>query len=145
MFFTIKLYLHLNCILMLNWIVWNRTIFIKMDLNNLQKLICHKTQTTNQPTNQPIPSIAVLLAMLYVEYKCRMLQKRKNSNWFQYRGLWQEHIQSEVILVFVVVYEDHLINLWLWTGSMSAQMVNEANLYMEESWWQQRLMWQCHF
>ena len=51
---------------MLNWIVWNGTIFdietvklfeieliicIKMDLtlNNLQLLICHKTQTTNQP------------------------------------------------------------------------------------------------
>ena len=50
MFFTIKLYLHLNCVLMLNWIVWNRTIFIKMDLvlNNLQRLIHHKTQTTNQ-------------------------------------------------------------------------------------------------
>ena len=27
MFFTIKLYLHLNCVFMLNWIVWNRTIF----------------------------------------------------------------------------------------------------------------------
>ena len=25
--FTIKMYLHLNCILMLNWIVWNRTVF----------------------------------------------------------------------------------------------------------------------
>ena len=39
---------------MLNWIVWNRTIFIKMDLalNNLQKLICQKNPT-NQPTNQP--------------------------------------------------------------------------------------------
>ena len=30
-------------------------ISIKMDLalNNLQRLICHKIQTTNQPTNQP--------------------------------------------------------------------------------------------
>ena len=50
MFFTNKLNLHLNCVLMLNWIVWNRTIFIKMDmvLNNLQRLICHKIQTTKQ-------------------------------------------------------------------------------------------------
>ena len=34
---------------MLNWIVWNETIFSKMDLvlNNPQRLICHKTQTTN--------------------------------------------------------------------------------------------------
>ena len=34
---------------MLNWIVWNRTDYLyKMDLalNNLQMLICHKTQTT---------------------------------------------------------------------------------------------------
>ena len=34
---------------MLNWIVWNRTDFcLKLDLtlNNLQRLICHKTQTT---------------------------------------------------------------------------------------------------
>ena len=54
MFFTIKLCLHLNCVLILNWIVWNRTICIKMNLalNNLQRLICHKTQTKNQPTNR---------------------------------------------------------------------------------------------
>ena len=53
MFFTIKLYLHLNCVVTLNWIVWNRTIFIKIDLalNNLQRLICHKT-LNNQPTSQ---------------------------------------------------------------------------------------------
>ena len=44
MFFTIKLYLYLNWVLILNWIAWDRTIFIKMDLalNNLQRLICHK-------------------------------------------------------------------------------------------------------
>ena len=30
-------------------------IYIKVDLalNNLQRLICHKTQSTNKPTNQP--------------------------------------------------------------------------------------------
>ena len=27
MFLTIKLYLHLNCVLMLNWRIWNRTVF----------------------------------------------------------------------------------------------------------------------
>ena len=44
--FHIKLYLHLNWVL----IVWNRTILIKMDLalNNLERLKCHKTQPTNQ-------------------------------------------------------------------------------------------------
>ena len=36
---------------MLNWIIWNRTDYVyKMDLalNNLQSLICYKTQPTNQ-------------------------------------------------------------------------------------------------
>ena len=44
-----QLYLHLNCELILNWIIWNRTLFIKMDLalNNQQRLICYKT---NHPT-----------------------------------------------------------------------------------------------
>ena len=35
---------------MLNWIVWNRTVYLyKIDLalNNIQRLICHKTQPTN--------------------------------------------------------------------------------------------------
>ena len=101
MFLTIKPYLHLNCVLMLNWTIWNRTVFDiktvftlnwivtyncltslkwkcfwqlnsvlmlnwivlnrtdylhKMDLalNNLQRLICHKTQQTNQPTKPSI-------------------------------------------------------------------------------------------
>ena len=38
---------------MLNWIVLDRTDYLhKIDLalNNLQKLISHKTQPTNQPT-----------------------------------------------------------------------------------------------
>ena len=37
----------LNCVLMLNWTVWNRTILgvkMKLALNNLQWLICHKTK-----------------------------------------------------------------------------------------------------
>ena len=35
---------------MLHWIVWNRTICMNTDLalNNLQRMICHKTQTSNQ-------------------------------------------------------------------------------------------------
>ena len=49
----IELFWYLNCVLMLNWTVSNRTVYLyKMDvaLNNLQWLICYKTQT-NQPTN----------------------------------------------------------------------------------------------
>ena len=43
---------------MLNWIVLNRTdYFHKMDfaLNNLQRLICHKTQQTNESIWQKAP------------------------------------------------------------------------------------------
>ena len=38
--------IELNSIFMLNWIVWNRTVCIKMyiALNNLQYWICHKTK-----------------------------------------------------------------------------------------------------
>ena len=36
---------------MLNWILWNTTIFIKMYLAFIQRLICHKTQLTDQPQN----------------------------------------------------------------------------------------------
>ena len=41
---------------MLNCIVWNLTICIKIDfaLNNLQRLICHKTQPTNQPAQKDL-------------------------------------------------------------------------------------------
>ena len=32
---------------MLNWVVWNRTVYLGMDLelNNRQRFKCHKTQT----------------------------------------------------------------------------------------------------
>ena len=39
---------------MLNWIIWNGTIFINMDLawNNLQRLICHKYKPKKQKQKQ---------------------------------------------------------------------------------------------
>ena len=43
---------------MLNWIAFNRTDHLhKMDLalNNLQRLICHKTQQTKQNKTNQIP------------------------------------------------------------------------------------------
>ena len=51
---------------MLNWIVWNRTDYLyKMDLalNNLQRLMCHKTQTTNQPTNHQNPQTNIIFTL----------------------------------------------------------------------------------
>ena len=54
---------------MLNWIVLNRTDYLhKMDLalNNLQRLICHKTQQNNK-TNQlgclPCKVLYIILKM----------------------------------------------------------------------------------
>ena len=51
---------------MLNWIVW--TICIKMDLtlDNVQRLIYHKT--TNQPTNQPTNPFSRLIHFFYYYY-----------------------------------------------------------------------------
>ena len=60
MFLTIKLCTHAK----LNWFEIELIIYIKMDLalNNLQSLICHKTQPTNQiyPANQNMSKAKVL-------------------------------------------------------------------------------------
>ena len=48
----IKCFWQLNCVHMLNWMFGiELIIWIKMDLalNNLQRLICHKTQKKKQP------------------------------------------------------------------------------------------------
>ena len=39
--------IELKCVFMLNWITWNRTVYLDLTLKNLQWLICHKTQMTN--------------------------------------------------------------------------------------------------
>ena len=82
MFFTIKLHLHLNCVLMLNWIVWNRTIFIKMDLalNDLQWLMCHKTQPIDQqPFCHQRPFLAhfsqISLGLLHPHHRVALLAR----------------------------------------------------------------------
>ena len=76
MFLIIKLYLHLNTVLMLNRIIRYRSIFIKMDLalNNLQRLICHKTQPTNQPAIQrTIFFFHLLTYLVYFQFFQRLL------------------------------------------------------------------------
>ena len=53
---------------MLNWTVWNKTDYLhKMDLvlNNLQRLICHKTQPTNQLHKQKSRYYAPFLLFVY--------------------------------------------------------------------------------
>ena len=46
MFLTIELYLHLNCILMLNWIVWNGTIFDIETILTLNWIVIYRTVLT---------------------------------------------------------------------------------------------------
>ena len=48
MFLTIKLYLHFNCVLMLNWIVWNRTIFDNETVLTLNWLVWNRTNYFNK-------------------------------------------------------------------------------------------------
>ena len=62
-----------NCVLTLNWIVLNRTICIKIDLalNNLQRLICHKAQPTNQPSKSDLGVIILIINNLQLyHFKC---------------------------------------------------------------------------
>ena len=43
--------IELNCVLMLNWIVWNRTVYMYKNgfgINNLLWLMCHKTKPNKQ-------------------------------------------------------------------------------------------------
>ena len=68
----IELFFHLtvckqNTVLMLDWIVWNRSIYmykIDLALNNLQWLICHKTKSnqTNQVTSAYIIWFLIFLS-----------------------------------------------------------------------------------
>ena len=80
----------LNCVLMLNWIVWNRTILIKMDLalNNLQRLICHKTQTTNQPTIIYVDKFAGRKLAYWVLSTCMAIQFRNLEKWPTSNNKW---------------------------------------------------------
>ena len=41
MFLTIKPYLHLNCLLMLNWIIWNRTAFWHWNVFTLNWIVTY--------------------------------------------------------------------------------------------------------
>ena len=102
----IWLFSHLNCILMLNGIVWNRTVFdietvlmlnwivwnrtvylykINFALNNLQRLMWHKTQTTNQPNSLPL-----------------------NFGELVKTGAFSMFWQSNIHLKFICIQEDHV-------------------------------------
>ena len=50
--FEIELFFYIEIVLMLNWIVWNRTVYIDKNgfgINNLQWLMCHQTKPNQNP------------------------------------------------------------------------------------------------
>ena len=52
MFLTIKLYLNLNCMLMLNWIIWNGTVFDIETVLILNWFVLYKTVLTFNCVNK---------------------------------------------------------------------------------------------
>ena len=73
---------------MLNWIVWNRTDYLhKIDLalNNLERLICPKSQRTNQTNHRNKKITSLVLLFQVCDNLHRMLNEKKN---------WQTRVQS---------------------------------------------------
>ena len=76
---------------MLNWIVWNGTVYLyKMDLalNNLQRLICHKIQTNKQINKDEIIIEIFKNRKYWLTKKCyqdkrkRWRRKNKSLNYY---------------------------------------------------------------
>ena len=75
---------HWNCVLMLNWIVWNRTVYMyqrDLALNNLQWLICHKTKP-NQTWLFKNVIYKMCLWIIYILYICI----NRIWHWINYKG-----------------------------------------------------------
>ena len=119
MFLTIKLYLHLNCILMLNWIVWNRTIFIKMDLalNNRQRLIYHKTQTTKTTNTQKrrIPHSSEYYLSIFYRY---IIYLCFSIIWF---GVGPELSTTTLFFLFLFFFNLVLKRVYLYSSEKSVR------------------------
>ena len=131
MFFTIKLYLHLNWILALNWIVWNRNIFInctywrlncilvlngivwhriifiKMDLalNNLQRLICYKTQTTSQSNKSTKEQGNWLCTRPYVRQMTQIYVWRKGERGIARKSIALRHQRKDERIILKICSE----------------------------------------
>ena len=62
--------IELNSVLMLNWIAWNKTVCIKMDLvlNDLQWLMCHKSKPKwllcHKTTNQLYNTVMMMMIII---------------------------------------------------------------------------------
>ena len=66
MFLTIKLCTHarLNCLNRTDYLHKFLDLYLDLALNNLQRLICHKNQPTNQLTKQP--KVCTIPIRLYI-------------------------------------------------------------------------------
>ena len=62
MFLTVKLYTCKTEMFEIEQIIYNK---MDLALNNLQRLLCHKTQPTNQPTNQHLTPIVYFQVIDY--------------------------------------------------------------------------------
>ena len=123
---------------MLNWIAWNRTICINMylALNNLQKLICHKTQPANKPSFSNISDFLFYLAYLFVP----MFVFSHFSEWASYIFLhWLSFLYSENIIVLFL--SDSLILLHIWQKAWWNQ--NTSRCYIVIRWFMQKYTYIC--
>ena len=77
------LFWQFNCVLMLNWIVWNRADYLHINgfgVKKLQRLICHKIQPTNQPTNQRYIYSHAHIYIYIIMKSCR----QNGFHWFSF-------------------------------------------------------------
>ena len=115
---------HRNCVLKLNWIVWNRTICVKMDLalNNLQRLICHKTQATLHDCRGNCGGLSSFTNLYMIQIICIQLSgfNSSNSNVYVRMCVFLHSANA----VFWNILKQHLLLLYLkpfclllWKGS----------------------------
>ena len=103
---------HLNCVLMLNWIVLNRTDYLHKNdlaLNNLQSLICHKTQRT-KPNHPKLIFIIIKSALRWV------------NNWFCCSYL---NIRSVILNKYFSQNMSTSKNCWIRIVKYSANKCND--------------------
>ena len=139
-----KCFWQLNCVLMLNWIVLNREqiIYIKMDLalNNLRRLICHKTQQVkpsnmNQKYQEEVKSACFRCLPFSWKYclmpRARLFINRAHSSWvIRWWG-------TRCLRIFTSAWSfkvlDHLENLTLLWKSFENKLPSVSCLDIFES------------
>ena len=83
--------IELNCVLLLNWIVWNRTVYMNKNefcIDNLQWLMCHKTKP-NQNRELFVLICSVRMMLFQIEFSAnssinflsRTASFRHNMKW----------------------------------------------------------------